>query len=42
MFYKLLIQSSQNEVITSVISVHCLRLRFGLDVILKHFKPRSY
>ena len=25
-----------------VISVHCLRLRFGLDVILKHFKPRSY
>ena len=26
----------------SVISVHCLRLRFELDVILKHFKPRSY
>ena len=25
-----------------VISVHCQRLRFGLDVIPKHFKPRSY
>ena len=30
------------ERIAAVISVHCLRLWFGLDVILKHFKPRSY